>query len=346
MKDRVVNTNPRRYELVSRPADGTGSHGGAFYDMYIGYTPDTAGTPQKASVILSDTVAQKYGLNIAQTDYTTADFASPNNAFRDVWKYIYPVGSIFQTINPALNTAASVMAQFGGTWVAWGAGKFPVGYLNGDADFGTVGGTGGFKALQKHTHALNHGHTVETSGALTADANTVGLSTSTVADHTHTTPDHTHSTGSESTGHLHGLAVSGTTSTGGSHDHAWGYKSLQLALGSSWQYTGSTTDPSSGDFIWAGGSHAHTVTSYGTSGDIDRLHTHSIGSSGAGTSGYGGTHSHTISPHQHNIPTHTHTITSASFTTDENGQVGGAVSGATNGNLPPFIVCYQYVRTL
>ena len=64
------------------------------------------------------------------------------------------VGQII--MSTTLNTAAKVQAIYGGTWVAWGAGRVPVGVDTSDSDFSTVQKTGGLKT-HKHTTA---GHTL------------------------------------------------------------------------------------------------------------------------------------------------------------------------------------------
>lgn len=74
---------------------------------------------------------------------------------------IYPVGSIYMTAT--LNTAAKVKAALGGvgTWVAWGAGRVPVGVNASDSSFSTVEKTGGEKT---HTLTIDempaHRHTI------------------------------------------------------------------------------------------------------------------------------------------------------------------------------------------
>ena len=45
---------------------------------------------------------------------------------------------------------------FGGTWVAWGSGRVPVGVDTTQTEFKTVEKTGGSKYLQKHSHGLSH----------------------------------------------------------------------------------------------------------------------------------------------------------------------------------------------
>lgn len=70
-------------------------------------------------------------------------------------KTMYPVGSIYMSVvntNPA--------TYFGGTWVAWGSGRVPVGINTADANFNTVEKTGGAATvalsaaqMPSHTHA-------------------------------------------------------------------------------------------------------------------------------------------------------------------------------------------------
>ena len=54
----------------------------------------------------------------------------------------YPVGSIY--MNATVATNPGTLLGFG-TWVAFGAGKVPVGINSGDSDFDTVEETGGSK---------------------------------------------------------------------------------------------------------------------------------------------------------------------------------------------------------
>lgn len=76
------------------------------------------------------------------------------NNINDYWKKIYPVGSIYfstSQTNPG--------SLFGGTWVAWGSGRVPVGVDITQSEFNTVQKTGGAKThtltvaeLPAHTH--------------------------------------------------------------------------------------------------------------------------------------------------------------------------------------------------
>ena len=81
------------------------------------------------------------------------------NAKLAILNMIYPVGSIF--MSAALSTPAQVASAMGGTWVAWGAGRVPVGVDTSQTEFNTVGKTGGEKThtltvdeIPKHRHYL------------------------------------------------------------------------------------------------------------------------------------------------------------------------------------------------
>jgi len=72
------------------------------------------------------------------------------------------VGQVIQSTT--LDTAEKVAAVYGGTWVTWGAGRVPVGFAGGDADFGIINKTGGDKTvtltiaqIPKHSHAIRGG---------------------------------------------------------------------------------------------------------------------------------------------------------------------------------------------
>jgi len=61
---------------------------------------------------------------------------------------VYPVGSIYLSVN---DTNPGTI--FGGTWVAWGSGRVPVGINSDDSDFDTVEKTGGAKTHQ-HVYGI------------------------------------------------------------------------------------------------------------------------------------------------------------------------------------------------
>ena len=65
---------------------------------------------------------------------------------------VYPIGSIYLSVN---NTNPS--KYFGGTWVAWGTGRVPVGVDTSQTEFNTVEKTGGSKQMQSHHHDVRWG---------------------------------------------------------------------------------------------------------------------------------------------------------------------------------------------
>lgn len=91
------------------------------------------------------------------------------------WKTIYPVGSIFMSVSQT--NPRSLFG--GGTWVAWGSGRVPVGVNAADSSFNTVEKTGGEKAhtltvneMPSHTHGVSYiNHEFGGSGAYTAGLN-------------------------------------------------------------------------------------------------------------------------------------------------------------------------------
>lgn len=77
----------------------------------------------------------------------------------DILDRIYPVGSIY--MSASLSTVAQVQNALGGTWVAWGAGRVPVGVDTSQTEFDTVEETGGEKThkltiaeMPSHKHPL------------------------------------------------------------------------------------------------------------------------------------------------------------------------------------------------
>ena len=93
---------------------------------------------------------QGYTLNQKFNDYT---LTSALEAL--IKQYIlasHPIGSIEINIS-----GANPSTYLGGTWVAWGTGKVPVGVNTSDTDFNIVEKTGGSKT---HKHTISHTHGV------------------------------------------------------------------------------------------------------------------------------------------------------------------------------------------
>lgn len=69
---------------------------------------------------------------------------------------VYPIGSIYMSVN---STNPSTL--FGGTWVAWGSGRVPVGVDTTQTEFATVEQTGGEKAHKLEVYEMpSHRHNI------------------------------------------------------------------------------------------------------------------------------------------------------------------------------------------
>lgn len=86
---------------------------------------------------------------------------------------VYPVGSIYMSVN---NINPGTL--FGGTWVAWGAGRVPVGVDTSQPEFDTAEETGGEKThtltvqeMPNHSHDVNVVYPFDFGGKVTAVAN-------------------------------------------------------------------------------------------------------------------------------------------------------------------------------
>ncbi len=113
---------------------------------------------------------------------------------KDIFNAIYPVGSIYLSVN---NVNPNKL--FGGTWVAWGAGRVPVGVNTGDSAFNSVEKTGGEKSHKLTLSEIpSHGHSIP------AHTHSLPAHTHPQSAHTHSVPNHTHtlpaSIGQESSG--------------------------------------------------------------------------------------------------------------------------------------------------
>jgi microcystin-dependent protein len=101
----------------------------------------------------------------------------------DIFAAVYPVGSIHMSV-----TNVNPSAQFGGTWVAWGSGRVPVGVDTAQTEFDTVEETGGEKThvltaaeMPQHLHAAGtlatgsaggHNHNVDANWTIGILSNT------------------------------------------------------------------------------------------------------------------------------------------------------------------------------
>lgn len=104
-------------------------------NMVLSASPALTGTPTAPTAAAGTSTTQ-----LATTAFASAAFQGA-----------YPVGSIYMNASVATNPAT----LFGfGTWVAFGAGRVPVGFDSGNALFSTAGNTGGAAdaIVVSHTH--------------------------------------------------------------------------------------------------------------------------------------------------------------------------------------------------
>ena len=89
--------------------------------------------------------------------YPVTDASLVANITQIILNKTYPVGSIY--MSATLSTPTQVASAIGGTWMAWGAGRVPVGVDASQTEFDTVEETGGEKThtltideMPKHSH--------------------------------------------------------------------------------------------------------------------------------------------------------------------------------------------------
>ena len=86
-------------------------------------------------------------------------------------KTMYPVGSIYMSV-----TSINPATYFGGTWVAWGSGRVPVGINTSDSNFNKAEKTGGASTVALTTAQMpSHTHAKGTLAAASAGAHTHNL---------------------------------------------------------------------------------------------------------------------------------------------------------------------------
>ncbi len=251
------------------------------------------------------------------TDFPTSLPASGGNAdsvggktLAALLLAVYPVGAIYMSAS-----GEDPGTLFGGTWVAWGAGRVPVGVNAADKDFETVEKNGGNKNMQQHTHTFS-GSAVTSAGASVANTGNTSI-------------NHAHTFTGAAADVSHSHSVSGGTGDAGAHGHnLWGgtrylYLTGNGSTANVWQIGGLSSNTGNGLLTAeAVGNHAHDI--WGTAAHVGLSHAHG-GTVGAANP----SHTHTIA--------HTHSVTA-------NGTIGNAGAGTAQ-NLQPYITCYMWKRT-
>ena len=125
-------------------------------------------------------------------------------------KTMYPVGSIYMSVS-----STNPSTYFGGTWVAWGSGRVPVGINTSDSNFNTVEKTGGASSVTLTASQIpSHTHTFTGSSTTTSSA----------GGHTHNIGRDTDGGSGSSRYTVHKAGTSGAqgtspTNSAGAHTH-------------------------------------------------------------------------------------------------------------------------------
>ena len=125
--------------------------------------------------------------------YPVTDASLVANITQAILNKTYPVGSIY--MSATLSTPAQVASAIGGTWVAWGAGRVPVGVDTSQTEFDTVEETGGEKThtltvdeMPSHNHAFivppRYGWEWGDGGAMYGQKNTTSANNSQITGDT------------------------------------------------------------------------------------------------------------------------------------------------------------------
>lgn len=135
------------------------------------YGPTDTVTSTNLNLLGGPTAALDAG-TIVDADISASANIAGSKLASDALAAAYPVGSIYMNASDSTNPAT--LLGFG-TWVAFGAGKVPVGIDAGDTDFDTAEETGGAKThtlieseLPIHHHLAAVNGTVPETGDVTA----------------------------------------------------------------------------------------------------------------------------------------------------------------------------------
>lgn len=137
-------------------------------DGYVGVDkiPDFS-SPAKlqvnSDIIAYDEKEKRDVLLVDSINKINSDLSTRSNLVKSLYLLMHPVGDIIMT---ASSTNPGTI--WGGTWVAWGSGRVPVGVNTSDGNFNTVEKTGGTATINlghshtvsSHTHGMSHSHTV------------------------------------------------------------------------------------------------------------------------------------------------------------------------------------------
>ena len=95
------------------------------------------------------------GLGVLPVNHGGTGQSSENALRTYIGNMMYPVGSIYMS-----TSSTNPSSKFGGTWVAWGSGKVPVGVNTSETEFNSVEKTGGAKSHSYTPVGTVGGHTL------------------------------------------------------------------------------------------------------------------------------------------------------------------------------------------
>lgn len=137
------------------------------------YGPTDTVTSTNLNLLGGPTAALDAG-TIVDADISASANIAGSKLASDALAAAYPVGSIY--MNASDSTNPSTLLGFG-TWVAFGAGKVPVGIDAGDTDFDTAEETGGVKEVtltSSQSGVPAHAHKFRITGDSTVDSGKSG----------------------------------------------------------------------------------------------------------------------------------------------------------------------------
>ena len=245
-----INVGNSSYEIKETPVvcSPASNEGISIGDVTIGTTKQTFKAPR---VVSNST--EFLTVNNSNSD-KEVQLTILKDAFIDM---MYPVGSIYFSVN-SINPGDTTRGVFKyGTWVTWGQGKVPVGVAaeTSDVNFGSVEKSGG-AVTQTVTGVNKHKHTFTPSGSVSSTFTGSSGTTYDNGSHTHTMDN--------AGNHQHELYVEGDS---GDNDYILGYESNDKQWDAS-------------HCSWAG-NHTHTIHSGG-------LHAHGFTPSGSVSSTFTG----------------------------------------------------------
>ena len=289
---------------------------------------------------------------------------------------MYPVGSIYMSTS---NTNPSSL--FGGTWVAWGSGRVPVGVNTSDGNFNTVEKTGGESThilttaeMPSHTHTFTGKAVTSGGNSVTPTATFTGKSVTTGNNSVTPTASFTGkavNTGNQSAGHTHSIpSLSGSTNSAGAHTHTGsgktgtGEASWMRVVGQVGTNSGAGQIPgwSSGNYTdlttttdFPGANHVH---SYSFTTSENGAHSHSVSTTASTSGGISANHTHSVTAAGSvslASTTHTHSVTASgtvslastshTHSVTASGTNSSTGNGSAHNNLQPYITCYMWKRT-